>query len=145
MIRYSVKFDGDLLRELQDLGATARPRAKKLLSAMVTRVTARAKDLAPDDPTGASPDLRASIRGSVRQGRGGIRASVIAGGTPLDSKLAAEHRKNPAEHEVYAVVQHEDTTLHHSHGQANFIGEPFMAALPGLAEDFDKELLSARA
>ena len=145
MIRCTVKMDGDLLRELQNLGAAAKPRAKKILSAMVFGVVVEARRLAPDDPTGATPDLRESIRGAVKNSRGGVRGSVIAGGIPLDAKLAAEHRKNPAASEIYAVVQHEDTTLRHARGQANFVGQPFMEMLPWVAEEFDKELLSARA
>lgn len=143
MIRCLVKFDGDLLRELQNMGASAKPRAKKILSRMVDGVVLRARELAPDDPEGKTPDLMHSIRGDVRNWKGGVRGSVIAGGTPVHSKLSAEGRKNPANHDLYVVVQHEDTTLKHSRGQANFIGEPFMARLPGMAEEFDKELLDA--
>jgi hypothetical protein len=145
VIRCVVQFDGDLLRELQNLGREAKPRAKRIIQTMCDQVTLRARELAPDDEAGPTPDLRLSIRNRVQLSKGGVRGSVIAGGTELDAKLAAQHRKNPGAHEVYAVVQHEDTTLHHSHGQANFIGQPFMSHLPGMAEQLEKELLSARA
>lgn len=137
-------MSGELLRELQDLGARARPTAKKILEGFGPRIVLRAKEIAPDDPDGETPDLRHSIRFVTRMSRGGVRLSVIAGGAELDAKLRAEHRKVPGAHEVYAFVQHEDPTIRHTRGQSNFIGAPFMATVPLIAEAFDKELTSAR-
>jgi hypothetical protein len=145
VIRVEVKGDKELMRELRGLGDRAKPTARRLISRFVGAVVPRAKALAPDDPSGERPDLKDSIRGSVKTVDGAVKGFVMAGGDPLTPKLSAEGRKNASAHQVYATIQHEDTTLRHAHGQANFIGQPFHEQVPKTIAEFEKEILDARA
>lgn len=142
-MRVVVDLEGDVLRDLQNLGAAAKPAAKAALQRFVDRVVPKARANAPDDPDTGAVDLKESVRGRVTVRRAGhVVASVLAGGDPLLPKLRAEGRKNPRASLAYAFVQHEDPTLRHRRGQANFIGQPFMAESQSVADDLDKEILS---
>jgi hypothetical protein len=142
VIRVVFDVKGDILTDLQNLQSASKPAAKAVFQRFVDRVVPKARALAPDDPETGGVDLKASIRGRVTVRTSGmVTASVIAGGNPL-LPLLSQHRKNPARATSYAIVQHEDPTLHHRHGQANFVGQPFMAEAQAIGDDLDKEILS---
>jgi hypothetical protein len=145
VIRVVFDVEGDILRDLQNLQSGSKPAAKRVFQKFVDRVVPKARALAPDDPTTEGVDLKASIRGRVTVRTAGmVTASVIAGGNPL-LPLLAMHRRDPDSATRYAIIQHEDTTLHHTHGQANFVGQPFMEEAQRVGDDLDVEVLSARA
>jgi hypothetical protein len=141
-VKVTINVTGDILRDLQDLGEAARPAAKAVFQRFVDRVVPMARSLTPDDPHTSGNDLKASVRGRVTLTRKGmVVASVMAGGSPL-LPLLSLHRRNPENALWYAFVQHEDPTLRHASGQANYIGQPFMALAGSVGEDLDKEIAS---
>lgn len=156
MIQYTVNLEGALLRDLQNLGAAAKPAAKAAGEKFIARVVPKATALAPDDPgtsgatsfsgDGSHVDLKRSVRGRVTTRKNGmVTVSVMAGGAALLPLLRKTGRKNPEAALAYAFVQHEDPTIRHPHGgQANFIGQPFMADAGTFADDLEKEI-DARA
>lgn len=150
MIRVVGDLEGDLLRDLQNLGSAAKPAARAAFQSFVDRVVPKAAALTPDDPatsghTSTAIDLKRSVRGRVTVRRNGmVVASVMAGGAPLID-LLTHTRKNPEAAASYALVQHDDPTLkHRGGGQANYIGQPFMSevASGSVAADLDKEIAS---
>jgi hypothetical protein len=70
-----------------------------------------------------------------------VVATVSAGGKPLVDLLRHHHPKN-AELALYGLVQHDDPTLRHRTGQANFVGQPFMAEAQSVGNDLDAEIMS---
>lgn len=147
MIPVIFEIQGDILTDLQNLMSASKPAAKAVFQRFVDRVVPQARALTPDDPAtyGAdrAVDLKRSVRGRVTVRKTGIvTATVSAGGDPLLAILRMRHRKNPDAALAYALVQHDDPTLRHSSGQANFIGQPFIAEAQSIGDDLDKEIMS---
>jgi len=141
VIRVVFDVQGDILTDLQNLQSASKPTAKAVFQRFVDRVVPKAKALAPDDPATSGSDLKQSIRGRVTvRNAGMVTASVIAGGNPLLSNLG--RRKNADRATIYGFIQHEDPTLRHTRGQANFVGQPFTAEAQSIGDDLDKEIMS---
>jgi hypothetical protein len=135
-VKVSVILDkasvADCVRRLNRLGAAGDEAAKRAFGQVGTRVVARAKPLAPVDVVDGG-DLRDSIRmlKPTKSSFGNIIMTVVAGGAPLKPSLG-KRTKN-----IYAVIQHEDLTLHHDGGQAKFLEIPFLSEVqraPGLLQ-----------
>lgn len=134
-MRVTVKaYDDGVADALNSLGDAGEKAAKAALAAVMPGVAERARGLAPvQDVDGGQ--LRASVRVlRPTKTRDGVAGGVLAGGAPLVGQPGGD---------VYALVQHEDLTLHHNDGQAKFVERPFLAAqgplLASVREHLDRE------
>lgn len=123
----SIEIKGldELFARLGKVVPSARLAGAALLNDAAERVLAASQELVPVD-TGA---LRAS--GTVilahETENGEIRAGVSYGG---DAKL-------------YAVLVHEDLSLHHEAGQAKFLEAPFLAAQSNIIQGLERAIKEA--
>lgn len=134
-VRLTVEGDKALIADLRAMGKVGDRAARFTLRWLLFRVAIRAQGLTPvDDEDGGQ--LRDSIRvtNAGRNRRGVISAAVVAGGKPLEAHLG-KRRSN-----LYAIVQHDDTTLKHDDGQAKFVEVPFMQEAPKFPEELRKEI-----
>lgn len=108
----------EIQRDLARLGGAGERVAKRVLGDVAPRIVARARPDTPVEEDGGF--LRDSIRStkpvSTQQGKV-VSVSIVAGGDPLAAHLAETHHQA----NVYAVVQHDDVTLHHEVGGPKFI------------------------
>lgn len=109
----------DVLSDLQALGKRGEEIGLRVLGDGAKEILSASRPLVPVEPEDGG-QLRDSGRTTkpTRTSAGRISAGVVYGGAPLKRFLG--HRKA----NVYAVVQHEDLTLKHTHGQAKFLEIP---------------------
>lgn len=131
-MRVTLTGDGSAITAaLTAMAGAGEKVAKAALAAEMPAVVEAARALTPV----ANVD-GGQLKASVRMLRptvvsGGIAGGVLAGGAPL----AGERRGD-----VYAMVQHEDLSLHHDDGQAKFVERPFVAALPRILKAVEDAL-----
>lgn len=118
----------EALRKSRDAGEKV---ARAALDEFMPRVAADARAITPvDDVDGGQ--LRASVRPlRTTKTRDGLSGGVVAGGAPLKGQPGGA---------VYAIVQHEDLTLHHNDGQAKFLEIPFRSWLPRILKWIETDL-----
>lgn len=136
-VRIDVSGANEMLADLKRLGPAGVTAAKGVFGRFTARVVAKAKPQTPVDPEdgGALRDsVRATKPTSTRTGL--VSAGVVAGGAPLARHLAAGHHKA----NVYAVVQHEDLTKHHTTGGPKFIERPFLQEIERVPDELLAEL-----
>lgn len=127
----------ELMTGFARLPAAYKKRIKKRFTETAEKAVAIARPLTPTEPDGGF--LRDSLRAgrTIEQRDGSISSSLIAGGDVLKGSPALEGRRV----NVYALVQHEDTTLRHDDGGAKFAEKGALQAATGLEEavagDFD--------
>ena len=119
-----------VIEGMRALGKAAPEAAMRILGQKAQDVAAKARTLCPDDPGTPGSTLRDSIRATkaTRGQSGMISAAVIVGGSRLKGLLGSRA------YNAIAVVQHEDMTLKHSHGQAKFLEQPFLQTVPSVAD-----------
>lgn len=134
-VRVEVSGQDEILNSLQRLGLAGQDIGLRVLGDAAKEIAAAAKPLAPVDPEDGG-QLRDSIRTTkpTRTRAGRISAGVVAGGAPLN-KVMGKRKAN-----VYAVVQHEDLTLHHATGGAKFLERPFNAIAPKVPDRLQAEI-----
>jgi len=126
-----VKIEGEeeLLDFLSRLDLQGLNAIREKVTARTRIWAAQARALTPDDPKtpGLLKDSVTIIRPITKDRK--ITGGLKAGGTLLERRIGKRG------YSAWAIVQHEDLTLHHPHGgQAKFIEIPFMqgvTALPG--------------
>lgn len=121
---------------LGKLGRAGSEAAKSAMVRVSDKVVARAKTLCPVEPEDGG-DLRDSIRrtrGTISKKNGNVVVTILVGGAPLKKALGAR------KYNIYAVLQHEDLTLHHSVGQAKFLEQPFFQYAPDAPGEILSEL-----
>jgi hypothetical protein len=130
----------DVVRSLRAMGRAGRKVTKRVFGEVASETVTAAGPLTPVEPEDGGY-LRKSLRksGPTETKTAGVFVAVVAGGAPLEAHLRATgHKKN-----VYAVVQHEDSTLRHKTGQAKFLATPFfrkVAEVPDrLIDGLDQE------
>lgn len=116
-----VKGLAEITRNLGLFGAGAKRAMAKALYVEAERIMAESAPLVPVD----FGVLKAS--GHVQPPEmSGERVSVTMGyGGPA---------------EAYALVQHEDLTFRHTVGQAKYLEQPFLKAIPGLPDRLAKTI-----
>jgi hypothetical protein len=126
--RLDVTGDRELIRDLLKLGEDGIAIGKEVLGDTTKRIAVKAKALCPVDPIDGG-ELRDSIRVTkpVKTRAGLISAGVVAGGAALSRLVSERGHKEPGS---YAVIVHEDLTLHHTVGRAKFIEEPALQEAP---------------
>lgn len=127
---------GGVIDSMRRLGKAGPEAAMRVLEAKAQTVAARARELCPDDPDTPGTDLADTIRATkaTRSKGGMISAAVIAGGARLRKRLGKRA------YNIIAVVQHEDTTLKHTRGQAKFVEQPYLQVVPTVAGDLQEAL-----
>lgn len=124
----------ELMRDLAALAPKARQAGAAALDRVADRVVARARPRIPvDDEDGGQ--LRDSLRRtkvSVSSASGFCSVAVVVGGAPLEPFLGARKAN------VYAVIQHFDTSKRHDDGEALFLEKSVIeeqASIPDELED----------
>jgi len=134
-VRVRLEVAGDaraLIDSLRRHGVACDAACKRVLSDAGDEAVRRAKPRTPVELEDGG-----QLRDSVRRGRvtriksGTISCPVIAGGKPVEDWVR-EHGHH--KYNVYAVVQHEDTTLRHSVGQAKFIESAVFEVAPTIPD-----------
>jgi len=125
-----------VIANMRALGKAGPEAGARVLGQLAQDVAAKARLLCPDDPTTPEANLRDTIRATkaTRGQSGMISAAVIAGGARLN-KLKGGKGWN-----IIAIVQHEDVTLKHAHGQAKFVEQPFLQAVPSVGPAIQEAL-----
>lgn len=126
-----------MLSDLKRMGLAGQTAARTVFGKFTARVVAKAKPLTPVDPEDGGA-LRDSVRATkpTATRTGLVSAGVVAGGAPLAQHLAAGHHKA----NVYAVVQHEDATLHHTTGGPKFVERPFLQEIERVPDELLTEM-----
>jgi hypothetical protein len=109
----------DLIDSLRKYGENVDGLCKQVLKDAADEGVRIAKPLTPVEPEDGG-QLRDSIRSgrAIRISSGTISCAIIAGGKPLEDFVRAHGHHG---YNVYAVVQHEDSTLKHAVGGPKFI------------------------
>ncbi len=119
---------------IRALGPIGQQIAKRVIEEETLAMLVPIKADTPVEPEDGG-QLRASVRISrptvTKAGR--VSGGVVAGGSPLN-KVLGKRKAN-----VYAVVQHEDTTLKHNVGGSHFVAKTFLKR----AMQFPQKLLAA--
>jgi hypothetical protein len=125
-IRYgkaTIRLEGftELFAYLNRVGGNAREAAIEVFNAGTQRVYAASQSIVPVSPEDGG-QLKASGRVSKARvsKKDVVTASVNYGGTVL-ARLA------PGDNPLYGIVQHEDLSAKHSHGEAKFLEKPMVA------------------
>lgn len=121
-ITVTIEGQDDMLAEIERLGHVGLVAARDAMAAKAQQIKAKAYPLVPDDPE--SPGLlKDTLRvyaprtANLKPGRT-IFVGVVAGGKKLERAMGKRKRN------VSAIVQHEDLTLKHTHGQAKYLERP---------------------
>lgn len=139
-VRIEVSGEQEILDRLQRLGQSGIDIGLRVLGEGAKEILAASQPLVPVDPEDGG-DLKASGRTTkpTRTRAGRISAGVVYGGAPL-RKTLGRRKAN-----VYAVVQHEDTTLKHTTGQAKFLEIPANKIAPKMPDRLQSEMDKANA
>lgn len=135
--RVEISGMDELMRGFARLPVAHKKRVKDRFTKTAEKAVAIARPLTPTEPDGGF--LRDSLRAgrTIEQRDGTISSSLIAGGDVLKGSPALEGRKA----NVYATVQHDDTTLKHDDGGPKFAEKGAIQAAEDLVdrclEDFD--------
>lgn len=123
-MRLTVHIEGhdEMLAEIGRLGQVGLVAARDAMTAKAQQIKAKAQPLIPDDPE--SPGLlKDTIRvyaprtANLKPGRT-IYCGVVVGGSRL------QRVKGKRDYIAWPIIQHEDLTLKHTHGQAKFLERP---------------------
>jgi len=140
-IRVTIEGHDEMLAEIERLGQVGLVAARDAMTAKAQEIKAKAIPLVPDDPE--SPGLlKDTLRvyaprtASLKPGKT-IFAGVVAGGKKLEQRLG-KRKAN-----VSAIVQHEDLTLKHKHGQAKYLERPGNQVAPSIPDAIMKNLDAA--
>jgi hypothetical protein len=140
-VRVEASGDQAVLDDLRRLGPAGQAAAKAVLGAVTAALVPKVQAVTPVDPEDGG-QLRASVRATrpTLTSRGVVSAGIQAGGAPLKGVPGGD---------IYAVVQHEDVTLHHTQGGPKYVERPFFAAMPTvpdlLREALDREVAKGTA
>lgn len=108
---------------------------RKRLKEWQKGVVAKMKAEAPDDPQTSGPRIKAALKAKapvISRGRQRIYASFVTDTAYLNRHMYDYSKSRAKARPVWAgtawaIVQHEDLTLHHSRGGAKFMERPFVA------------------
>lgn len=125
---------------LARLGRAGSEGAKVALGKVADKIVAQAKTLAPvgDVDGGALRDSIRRTRGTISKKTGNVVVSVLAGGEKLAQAILGramigKHGPlKPRKYVIYAILQHEDLTLHHDDGQAKYLEQPVFRFAPDI-------------
>lgn len=120
--RVDIEGMDEMLEEIQRLGDVGLVAARDAMAEKAQQIKAKAVPMIPDDPE--SPGLLkdtarvyAPRTASLKPGKT-IFCGVVVGGKQLQKRLGKR------EYSAWALVQHEDLTLKHTHGQAKYLERP---------------------
>jgi hypothetical protein len=128
--RVNVMGAEDVVRELKALGKPGKARLRKVLEDGADRILERARPLTPREKGWLEKSLRKT---RVMIGKARTTISVLAGGF-----FGGADRETGA----YAVVQHDDLTIHHTTPGTGpkFLERPVLAAWPEIYEELQDAL-----
>ena len=126
----------DVVASMRRLGKAGLLVGKRVFDVKTEEMVRRARPLTPDDPetAGLLRDTVRKIRPIASSTKGRVTGGIMAGGKELEQRLGGR------EYSAWALVQHEDVTLHHSSGQAKFLEIPFMQIVPSIPEALRMEV-----
>lgn len=142
-VRVIVEGQREILDEIQQIGESPVEAGKRAFGRITERVVPLAKADCPvesEDGGALRDSIRTTRPNLTRTGR--VSAGVVAGGAQL-ARLASERgRVLPG---IYGSIQEEDMTLHHSTGQAKFLGRNFLREAERAPDELRAELDEAIA
>ena len=116
-VRIDITGDKEVARHLAFAPEKAVPAAKKALLRFADSLVPKIRRDTPVDPADGG-QLRRSVRrtrATFLRRRPSVTVSLVAGGKVLERMIPAD--ENP----IYAITQHEDTSIRHTTGRPKFI------------------------